>query len=213
MPQPETLEDKPRLRGVIHQVSFFASLGTGVVLIMLAKTGAVVGTAIYSLAMTALFGVSALYHRPNWRPDVRKWLRKLDHTMILVLIAGTATPIALTLGTPLGRTMLVVVWLGALLGVCLQFLPVNIPKPVAVVPYLVLGWLGLALLPQAFTRIGVATPTLLIAGGVLYTLGAIAYARRSPNPKPGVFGYHEVFHACVVAAAYCHWAGIAVAVA
>lgn len=202
------IAEKPKLRGVIHEISFFVSLATGPLLVILAQAGTRVSATVYSFAMSALFGVSALYHRPNWKPAIRKWMRKLDHTMILVLIAGTFTPIAILVDTRLSRILLLVVWSAVLLGACLQLLPVSAPKPVSVIPYLTLGWLGLTLLPQTITRVGIAFPILLGAGGVLYTLGAIAYARRSPNPKPGVFGYHEVFHACVTAAAYCHWTGI-----
>ncbi len=203
---------KPKLRGVIHEVSFFVSLVTGPILVALAQAGSRLATAVYSVTLSALFGVSALYHRPMWRPNIRKWLRKVDHTMILFLVAGTFTPVAIVVGTPLSRSLLVVVWCGALLGACLQFLPLSVPKPVAVIPYLALGWFGLSLLPIAWRELGAPAPILLIIGGVLYSLGAVAYARRSPNPRPGVFGYHEVFHAFVTAAAAIHYTAIALVV-
>jgi hemolysin III len=172
-----------------------------------------VSAAIYSVAMTGLFGFSALYHRPTWRPAIRKWLGRLDHSMIVVFTAATFTPIALATGTPWARTVLLISWGGALVAVCLQFLPFNLPKPVAVIPYLALGWLGVMLFPESWSHLGVAPPVLLLTGGLLYTVGAIIYARRSPDPKPAVFGYHEIFHALVVAAAYFHYGAVASAVA
>jgi hemolysin III len=210
--QPDFASVKPKLRGVLHQVSFFVSLVTGPLLVALSQAGTRGATAIYSASVSLLFGISALYHRPNWGPAVRKWLGKLDHTAIFVLIAGTFTPFAIVIGTTWAWTMLVVVWCGALLGVCLQLLPLSMPKPVVVIPYLALGWMGISLIPPAFTTLGPGPPLLLAAGGALYTLGAIAYAKRAPNPRPGVFGYHEVFHALVVVAAYLHYAAVAVAV-
>jgi hemolysin III len=204
---------KPKLRGVLHEIAFYVSLVTGPVLVLLARTGTHVWAALYSLAMTALFGVSALYHRPTWRPAIRRWLGRLDHTMIVVFTAATFTPIAGAIDTNWARMVLVLVWGGALLSICLQFLPLNMPKSVTVIPYLALGWLGVSLLPQSWSRIGVSVPLLLFAGGALYTIGAIVYARRSPDPRPAVFGYHEVFHAFVVAAAYVHFGAVAVAVA
>lgn len=203
---------KPKLRGVLHEIAFFVSLVTGPVLVLIARAGNHLAAAIYSLAMTALFGFSALYHRPTWRPAVRRWLGRVDHTMIVVFTAATFTPIAIATGTPWARTVLLISWGGALLAICLQFLPLNMPKPVAVIPYLALGWLGATLFPQSWSRIGVAPLLLLLLGGALYTVGAVIYARRSPDPKPAVFGYHEVFHALVVAAAYLHYGAVATAV-
>ena len=202
---------KPRLRGVLHEIAFYASLVTGPALIAVTKVGSVVGTTIYSIAMTALFGISALYHRPMWRPAVRRWLGRLDHTMILVFTAATFTPIALAIGTGWARVVLLSVWCGAFLATLIAVLPVRMPTPVVVIPYLTLGWFGLSLLPASFSRIGVTTPVLLIIGGLLYTIGAMAYARRRPNPSPA-FGYHEVFHALVVVAAYVHYGAVAATV-
>lgn len=209
---PQFSEVKPKLRGVIHEIFFFVSLATGAVLVALSDASHRVGTIVYSVTLSALFGVSALYHRPDWRPEIRKWLRKLDHTMILFLIAGTFTPIAVVLGTTLAKIVLVIVWSGAFLGAFGQLLPISTPKAVTVIPYLAMGWIGLSILPQSFVVLGATVPVLLIVGGIFYTLGAIAYARRRPNPLPGVFGYHEVFHSFVVIAAYCHYAGILTAV-
>jgi hemolysin III len=204
---------KPKLRGVLHEIAFFVSLVTGPILVLVARAGSHLAAAIYSLAMTALFGFSALYHRPTWRPAVRRWLGRLDHSMIVVFTAATFTPIALATGTQWSRTVLLISWGGALLAICLQFIPVDVPKPVAVIPYLALGWLGVTLFPESWSELGVAPPLLLLIGGLLYTVGAIVYARRSPDPKPAVFGYHEIFHAFVVAAAFFHYGAVASAVA
>jgi hemolysin III len=204
---------KPKMRGVLHLIAFFVSLVTGPVLVIGAKTGSHVTTAIYSAAMSGLFGVSALYHRPMWRPSVRRWLGRIDHTMIMVFTAATFTPIAVAIGTPWARMVLWIAWGGTLLGVCFQLLPLHVPKPVAVIPYLALGWLGVTLFPSSASRLGLAPPVLLFIGGALYTIGAIIYARRSPDPRPAVFGYHEIFHALVVAAAYLHYGAVAAAVA
>jgi hemolysin III len=204
---------KPKFRGVIHEIAFFVSLVTGPALVLLARAGSHLSAALYSLAMSGLFGISALYHRPTWRPAVRRWLGRIDHTMIVVFTAATFTPIALATGTEWARTVLLISWGGALLARSLQFLPFNMPKPVAVIPYLALGWLGVTLFPESWSRIGPAPPLLLFLGGALYTVGAVIYARRSPDPKPAVFGYHEIFHAFVVAAAYLHYGAVAIAVA
>ena len=205
---------KPTMRGLLHQIAFFVSLVTGPLLIAISDAGHRLGSAIYSFTVSALFGVSALYHRPNWRPQVRRWLRRLDRSVILLLIAGTYTPMALAFpNVGWVRALFVIVWVGAFLGMVFQFIPLSLPKPVVVIPYLVLGWLGVSLLPPAFRYVGSAAAGLLIAGGILYTVGAIAYARRAPNPKPGVFGYHEVFHLFVVLAVACHYFAIVIAVA
>lgn len=202
------------MRGLLHEVSFFVSLVAGPLLVAISNTGFRLGSAIYSFSMSALFGASALYHRPDWGPKVRMWLRRLDRSAILLLIAGTFTPIAIAFPhTGWIRAMFVMVWGGAALGIAFQFVALRLPKPVVVIPYLVLGWMGVFLLPPAFRHGGGAVGGLLIAGGLLYTVGAIIYARRAPNPKPGIFGYHEVFHALVVLAVVCHYSAIAMVVA
>jgi len=212
MTAPAPAAPKPKFRGLLHLIAFVMSLFTGPILVAIAEPSKRAGTIAFVVAMTLLFGTSALYHRPNWSPGVRGWLRKLDHTMILVLIGGTFTPLALLIGTRWSRAMLIVVWAGAIVGLIIQFLPLRVPKHVAVIPYLLLGWLGLTLLPATLTRVGGVPLALVIAGGVVYSFGAIVYARRSPNPRPYVFGYHEIFHAAVVVAAYLHYSAIAVAV-
>jgi hemolysin III len=205
---------KPRLRGVSHQYAFFVSLACGIALVLAAGDGRVrLAAAIYAGAVSALLGTSALYHRVTWRPAARRWMRRLDHSMIFVLIAGTYTPVALlALSGSLGRTVLIVVWAGASAGVCFKLLWIDAPKWLLAAVYLALGWVSLAIfaqLPGAIGWLGVAG---LAAGGLLYTVGAIVYASGRPNPVPGVFGYHEVFHALVIVAAALHYAVIAFAV-
>ena len=203
---------KPKLRGVLHEIAFYVSLVTGPILVAVARAGSIAATAIYSVAMSALFGISALYHRPTWRPAVQRWLGRLDHSMILIFTAATFTPIALALESDWSRIALVVVWCGALLATIVGLLPLDLPKQFAVIPYLVLGWFGISLFPASFSELGIAPPGLLLLGGLLYTMGALAYARRKPNPSPS-FGYHEVFHAFVVLAAYVHYGAVAATVA
>src|SRR6185312_15221642 len=187
---------KPRLRGVSHQYAFFVSLGCGVGLILAASDArARLAASIYAVAVTALLGTSALYHRVTWRPRARRWMRRLDHSMIFVLIAGTYTPVCLiALHGSLAHTILIVVWAGALGGVVFKLLWIDAPKWLFAAVYVALGWVAVAVfgeLPAAIGWLGVAG---LAAGGLLYTLGAVVYASGWPDPSPRVFGYHEVFH-------------------
>jgi hemolysin III len=205
---------KPRLRGVSHQYAFFVSLACGVALILAASGGrARVAATIYAVAVSGLLGTSALYHRVTWRPQARRWMRRLDHSMIFVLIAGTYTPVALlALPNTLGRAVLIFVWAGAGAGILFKLVWIDAPKWLLAAVYVALGWVSIAVfgdLPGAIGWLGVAG---LATGGLLYTVGAIVYASGRPNPAPGVFGYHEVFHALVLAAAALHYAVIAFAV-
>ena len=205
---------KPRFRGVLHEYAFFVSLGCGVALILAATDGrSRVAAIIYAFAVSALLGTSALYHRVTWRPRARRWMRRLDHSMIFVLIAGTYTPVALlALSGTLSRTILIVVWAGALGGVVFKLLWIDAPKWLFAVVYVALGWVAVAVfgeLPATIGWLGVAG---LATGGLLYTVGAVVYASGWPDPSPRVFGYHEVFHVLVVAAAALHYAVIAFAV-
>jgi hemolysin III len=205
---------KPRLRGVSHEYAFFVSIATGIALIAAASDSrARLAAAVYAVAVTALLGTSALYHRVTWRPSARRWMRRLDHSMIFVLIAGTYTPVCLlALHGPLARTILIVVWAGALGGVVFKLLWIDAPKWLFALVYVALGWVSAAIfgeLPAAVGWLGVAG---LAAGGLLYTLGAVVYASGRPNPWPKTFGYHEVFHALVLGAASLHYAVIAFAV-
>jgi hemolysin III len=203
---------KPKLRGVSHEWAFFLSLGFGTALIVLAKTPeATLAVAIYAVSLSALFGTSALYHRVNWtRPNVRMWMRRLDHSMIFFLIAGTYTPFALlVLDGPLADAILAVVWIGAIAGAIVEMVWIHHPKWVGALIYLALGWVAVAAFPELWTEMGIAGTMLVAIGGLLYTAGAVVYATQRPNPIPATFGYHEVFHLLVIAAAVAHFSAVA----
>jgi hemolysin III len=203
---------KPRLRGVSHEWAFFVSLFFGAALILLAPTPrATLAAAIYAVSLSALFGTSALYHRVNWqRPDVRRWMRRLDHSMIFFLIAGTYTPFALlALHGTLATAILVVVWTGAIAGAIVEMIWIEHPKWVSVLIYMSLSWVAVVCFPSLWTSLGAGGAVLLIAGGALYTVGAVVYATQRPDPNPAIFGYHEVFHLFVIAAALAHFTAIA----
>jgi hemolysin III len=203
---------KPRLRGVSHEWAFFVSLFLGAGLIVAAKTPkATLAVAIYAVSLSALLGTSALYHRIDWtRPEARKWMRRLDHSMIFFLIAGTYTPFALlVLNGPLADAILVVVWIGAIAGTVVEMVWIEHPKWVAAAIYLSLGWVATISFPQLWNDMGVAGTLLVAVGGLLYTAGAVVYATQRPDPNPRVFGYHEVFHLFVIAAAAAHFAAVA----
>lgn len=202
---------RPRLRGVSHQIAFFVSLFSGGALIVAAPGGATrVEVAVYAASLSGLLGVSALLHRRDWAPSVRQNLRRLDHSMIFVLIAGTYTPIAGTvLDGGLRTAVLLTVWIGALAGIVFTVAWITAPKWVAAIPYVALGWVAVGAAQQLINGLGVDGFSLIALGGVLYTAGAIVYTRKRPDPIPAVFGYHEVFHALVIAAAAAHYAVIA----
>jgi len=195
---------KPRLRGVSHKYAFFVSLGLGVLLILAAGgSRARLAAIVYAVAVSALLGTSALYHCHTWAPQARRRMRRLDHSMIFVLIAGSYTPVALlALHGLLSQVVLVVVWTGAAAGIVLKLAWIDAPRGLVAGVYL-------ALVTHSIGALGV---TGLAVGGLLYTVGAVIYALRRPNPVPNVFGYHEVFHALVIAAAALHYAVMAFAV-
>ncbi len=203
---------KPRLRGVSHEWACFVCVPLGAALVLVAADGrARVSAAVYAVSLVALFGVSAVYHRINWNSvSARMWMRRLDHTMIFVLIAGTYTPFALlVLHGWLATAILITVWAGALGGVVLNLIWIHAPRWLPVVVYVALGWVAVAALPQLATTLGVAAVSLLLLGGVLYSAGAVIYAIKRPNPVPAVFGYHEVFHLLVILAAALQCAVVA----
>jgi hemolysin III len=203
---------KPKLRGVSHEWAFFISLVFGAALIIFAKTPkATLAVAIYAVSLSALLGTSALYHRVNWkRPNVRQWMRRLDHSMIFFLIAGTYTPFALIVmhGT-LATAILVVVWAGAIGGAIVEMVWIGHPKWVSALVYLSIGWVAVVAFPELWDALGPVGALLLAGGGLLYTAGAVVYATQRPDPNPAIFGYHEVFHAFVIAAAAIQFAVIA----
>ena len=205
----------PRLRGVFHQYAFFAAIVAGIVLVALAD-GYLERFAVwvYAVALAAMFGASALYHRFPWRSAAaRLRARRLDHAMIFVFIAGTYTPFALlAFGGALRIVVLASVWGGAALGIVLELYWIHAPRWVSAIAYLGVGWIGIVALPEFFPTLGVAVAVLLIVGAGLYTVGALTYAVTWPNPFPATFGFHEVFHLLVIAAAVVQFVALALVV-
>jgi hemolysin III len=202
---------KPALRGWLHLLCFLASLAGGALLLARAHGAAqVTAVAVYSASLAALFGTSALYHRGTWTAAWRLRLRRLDQTMIFFLIAGTATP-AFLLCAPAdaGLACLIVMWALTLAAVAVRQAWAGAPEVVAGALFIGLGCAGGLALPWVWIHGGTASGVLLLAGGLLYVAGALFYHRRWPNPYPSVFGYHEVFHVYVCAAAACQYAAIA----
>jgi hemolysin III len=201
---------KPRLRGRIHQVAFFVSIPLGLGLVVLARGPvATAVAAVYALSLTAVFGASAAYHRGRWSSDGLRWMKRLDHSMIFVLIAGSYTPVAvLVLHGPWEVALLSAVWTGAVLGIAMKVARPDGLRVTTAFLYMGLGWLALVALPELFAGMTPAEIVLMIAGGLLYTAGAIVFASHRPDPRPLTFGYHEVWHAFMVAAAACHFAMI-----
>jgi hemolysin III len=201
---------KPRLRGRIHQVAFFVSVPAGVVLILFANGPAAIAVAsVYAVSLTAVFGSSAVYHRGHWTERARRWLKRVDHSMIYVLIAASYTPVAaLVLGGTWEVVLLSVIWAGAVAGVTMKMARPDGLSIVSAALYMMLGWLAILALPQLVREMTTAELVLLLAGGLLYTAGAIVFATRRPDPSPTIFGYHEVWHSFMVAAAACHYAMI-----
>ena len=199
---------KPRWRGRMHQLAFFASLPAGVALVALAGAGveARVAAAIFAAGLSGLYGVSALYHRRNWSTRAARVMRHLDHSMIFVFIAASYTPVTLLALRPAwGIALLVLAWSVAAVGVLITVLRLERWNGVGFALYLVLGWLALFAFPQLVRSLSVVEMTLLVTGGVLYTVGAVVLARARPDPRPLVFGYHEVWHSFVVGASTCHF--------
>jgi hemolysin III len=204
----------PRFRGRLHQVAFFVAVPAGIALVAAAPTAlSRTAAAIYALSLAGLYGTSALYHRMPWSPRARGWMKRLDHSMIFVLIAGTYTPFSLLVLTGAWRTVLLsVVWAGAALGIILKMVVIDGLKTLAATLYIGLGWMVVAASPQMVRGLPPVATALLAIGGVLYTTGAIVFATRRPDPSPAVFGYHEVWHAMVVGASLCHFAAVSLVV-
>jgi len=210
--QTRPVTEKPRLRGVSHQIAFFVAAAAGAVLVALAEPGpARAAAAVYALSLCGMLGASALYHRGTWSAGTGVWLRRLDHAMIFVLVAGTYTPFVVdVLERPLDLVVLGIAWGGALLGIVLSLAWIDAPRWVAAGVYLGLGWTSVIAVPQILERAGGGAVALLALGGALYSVGAVVYGRRRPDPRPEVFGFHEVFHAFVIAAATAHFAAVAI---
>ena len=205
-----TLLIKPRFRGVSHEWGAYLAALAGVILVLLAPSARAAWAAgIYSLSLVALLGISAFYHRPTWQPKGRAIMRRLDHSAIFILIAGTYTPICLlVLGEGDGGVLLKFVWGGAALGVAQSIFWSRAPKPLVALLCVALGWGAVWAWTPLSTRLDMPVLLLIVIGGVLYTLGAGAYAARKPDPWPEVFGYHEIFHALVLAASVLHFSAV-----
>jgi hemolysin III len=203
-----TRRTKPLLRGVSHEIAAFAFAPASLALVAGARTGtAMAGAATYGASVFTLFLVSAVYHRPMWTPRKRDLIGRLDHSAIFVLIAGTYTPFCLLLGHA-GTALLVGIWVGAALGVAMSVFWPGAPKPLVALAAVVLGWQVVPLAPGLRGVLGPTALALVVVGGVLYTVGAVVYAFRRPDPFPRVFGFHEIFHLFVVAAALCHFIAV-----
>ncbi len=211
MRDPLPTPSKPVMRGVSHQIAFFVALAAGAFLIFKAASPQELGASlVYVLCMAAMFGVSALYHRRDWGERARTHMRRLDHSAIFLMIAGSYTPVAmLALPQSTGSPLLVLLWALTGLAVLQKLVWPHAPKPLSVSLYLLIGWIGLPYLPQIAAAMGPAALGLILASGLLYSLGALIYALRKPDPFPRFFGYHEVFHALVIAASALHFAAIA----
>jgi hemolysin III len=201
---------KPRLRGVFHELGFYAALGLGVAIVVTAEPGrARIAAAVFAGCVAICFGASALYHRPTWKPSVRAWLARLDHAGVYLLIAGTYTPFGLLVMSPgWAVPVLTIVWSGALIAIVLKLFWVRMPKWQAAAIGIALGWVSIAAFSQLL-KLGIAGVVLVVTGGLLYTAGAVVYACRRPSPVPHIFGYHELFHVLTLGAAGCQYAAIA----
>lgn len=204
---------KPTMRGWLHAGMTPVVLLAGVLLLVFAPVGARLGVAVWMAGALILFGTSAVYHRGRWTPLVQSWLQRADHSNIFIFIAATYTPLAILLLEGSQRTLLLsLVWGIAGAGVLLTLLWPGRPRWLDVALYVPMGWVALGWLGAFWGSGGPAVVLLLLIGGVIYTFGAAVYALKRPNPSPQVFGYHEIFHACTLAAATCHYASIAVAI-
>jgi hemolysin III len=201
---------KPKLRGVFHELGFYAAVAVGVVVVVTAEPGrARVAGTIFASCVAVCFGASAIYHRPTWRPRARAWLARLDHAGIYLLIAGSYAPFGLiVMSKAWAIPILAIIWSGAFLAIVLKLCWVRAPKWLSAAIGLTLGWVGVVAFPQLL-KLSLAAILLVVASGLLYTLGAIVYARRRPDPRPLVFGYHELFHVLVVAAVACEYVVVA----
>jgi hemolysin III len=205
-PAPEI---KPTWRGWIHAGTFPIAIALGVILIVLADgPAAKISCAVFVVASMLLFGISALYHRFNWSPRTKRLLKRMDHANIFLLIAGSYTPITvLALPHPKAVLLICLVWGGALLGIGFRVFWIGAPRWLYVPLYLLLGYASLAFIVDFFNA-NAAMMTLILVGGLFYTIGAVIYGFKQPNPFPGKFGFHEIFHALTLLAFLCHWVGI-----
>lgn len=205
---------KPKLRGWLHLVMAPLALIAGTVLIATADTTTGrVGAIVFTVTAVLLFGTSAVYHRGNWSPKTATTLRRMDHANIFLIIAGTYTPFALTLLPPNeARSLLIIVWTGALLGVCFRVFWTGAPRWLYVPVYMALGWVAVFYIKPMLHGGGPAVLTLIITGGALYTIGAVIYGTKRPNPSPRWFGFHEIFHTFTILAFVAHYVAASMAI-
>jgi len=201
---------KPRLRGVSHEVAAFVFPVLGLAGVLVARSaGARIAVAVYTLGVTGMYATSASYHRGHWSALAKRRMRRLDHSMILVAIASTYTPVAaIGLSRTMAWALLSVVWSLAVAGVVVRNLWLEAPRWVTASVYIGVGWTAVAVLPEMWTRLGVASFVLLMVGGLVYSMGAVVYSSHWPDPWPAVFGYHEVFHALVIGAGLLFYAAV-----
>jgi hemolysin III len=202
---------KPKWRGVLHQAAFVIAVGLAPFLIVTADGGrAQFAAGVFAGSVVACFGASALYHRVTWKPRARLWMRRIDHAGVYLLIAGTYTPISLLVLQGAWRpVVLTIIWAGAVAAIVFKFVWVGAPKWLAAAIGIALGWVAVVVLPELIGRVDLAAVILLVAGGLAYTLGAVVYVRRRPDPVPAVFGYHELFHALTIVGVGCQYVAIA----
>lgn len=198
---------KPLLRGHFHQAMFFITLGACGMLISLSEnTIEMISTIIYSIAALTMFGISALYHRVTWTPEQRQKMKRLDHAGIYIMIAGCFTPMCLlVLPEDSGMKLLLIIWIIAAVGILQSVFFVNLPKMISSILYLIMGYMIVPYLSDLIPKLGTFNISMLMGGGVAYTIGAIAYGLKRPSFKPAVFGYHEFFHIMVCIGAFLHF--------
>jgi len=207
-----TISEKPLLRGVSHEFAFFVALGASGVLVAFAPFGkGTAAAAVYGGTLMFMLGASALYHRLPAAQSVKVWLERMDHSAIFVFIAGTYTPFCLVIGSQ-GTLLLSTIWAAAALGVARALFWVGAPRALSVALYLLVGWAVVPFLPALWRAIGPSGVVLLAIGGGIYSAGAVVFALKRPNPFPGVFGFHEVFHAAVILASALHFVAVARAI-
>jgi hemolysin III len=205
---------KPRLRGWLHAGAFPLTIVAGLVLVALGPTlAARIACAVYALTSGLLFGMSALYHRGRWSPAAESLLRRFDHANIFLIIAGTYTPFSiLVLHGTAQVVVLSVIWGGALAGIAFRVLWLGAPRRLYTALYIAMGWVAVFVFPDIWSGAGIAVFALVLAGGLFYSAGAVVYALRRPNPSPGWFGFHEVFHAFTVAAYVAQYVAVSIVV-
>lgn len=197
---------KPLLRGHFHQAAFFIALGACAMLLARTPLHSLGVALIYSLSLICMFGISALYHRPNWKPQARAMMKRFDHAAIFVLIAGTATPICwLALSDRVGSRLLAMIWTIAAIGIFQAVFWTRAPKWISIGLYMFCGWIAAPYIPEIAAALGETNLWLLLIGGLIYSVGAFIYALKRPDPIPRILGYHEIFHALVILAAILHF--------